>query len=118
MKRAELIFLLLILLTLTGCATVDDLKGSVTSRVASITSNVDPALVAKVPGDKRGEFPKAEFSITVAHEKLKLANMAAIKRQIADLTEKIKAQEEKIKSLKMEKTTTEKEAKVSAGKIK
>jgi hypothetical protein len=44
--------------------------------------------------------------------------MAAIKRQIDDLTEKIKVQEEKIKGLKMEKTTTEKEAKVPAEKIK
>ncbi|MCX5854433.1 MAG: hypothetical protein NTZ24_07655 [Deltaproteobacteria bacterium] len=194
MKRAEIIYLLLLLLilTLAGCATMDDLKGSVTSRVASITSNVDPALVAKVPGDKRGEFPKAEFSITVAQEKLKLAQMKsdlaekqkkyadfeedlvnidlkdagldydivklgaidatglgkkednvktttnlklkkvdlqadriradakmpAIKQQIADLTEKIKAQDEKVKGLKMEKATPEKEAKVSTEKIK
>jgi hypothetical protein len=192
MKRAEIIFLLLIILTLTGCATVDDLKSSISTKVTSITSNVDPNLVAKVPDDKRGGFPKAEFAVNVAEEKLKLAqmksdlatkqkkyadyeedlvnidlkntgldydivklgaidatglgkqeenikgltnlklkkvdlqgdriktdaNMAAIKRQIDDLIEKIKAQEEKIKGLKMEKTTTKKEAKVSAGKIK
>lgn len=182
MKRKEIIYLLLLILTLAGCATMDELKSSVTSRVASITSNVDPALAAKVPEDKRGEFPKAEFAITVAQEKLKLAqmksdlaekqknyadseeelinidmkdagmdydivklgaidatglgkkednikattnlklkkvelqadriradaNMAAVKRQMDDLAEKIKAQDEKVKSLKMEKATPEK----------
>jgi len=194
MKRAKAIsFLFLILtLTLTGCATMDDRQGSVNSNVASITSNVDAALVAKVPGDKRGEFPKAEFSITVAQEKLKLAqmksdlaekqkiyanseeelvnidmkdavldydivklgaidaaglvkkednvkaitslklkkvdlqadriraeaNMPTIKQQIDDLKEKIKAQDEKIKGLKMEKATPEKEAPASPEKIK
>jgi hypothetical protein len=192
MKRAEIIFLFLAILTFAGCATMDDLKSTVSTKVTAITSNVDPALVAKVPEDKRGEFPKAEFAVNVAQEKLKLAqmksdlaakqkkyidseenlvdidlkdtgldydivklgaidatglgkkednikiltnlklkkvdlqgdriktdaNMAAIKRQMDDLAEKIKAQEEKIKGLKIEKATPEKEANVSAEKIK
>jgi hypothetical protein len=177
MNRTKIIFLLLIILSLAGCATVDDLKGSITTKVTSITSNVDPDLVAKVPGDQRGGFPKAEFAVKVAEEKLKLArmkselaakqgkhldyeedlvnmdlkdvsldydivklqaidasglgkkedniktltnmklkkvdlqgsriktdaNMAALKRQMSDLTEKIKAQEEQIKGLTLEK---------------
>lgn len=177
MKRTEIIYIMLIILALTGCATVDDLKGSITTKVTSITSNVDPGLVAKVPGDQRGGFPKAEFAVKVAEEKLKLAhmkselaakqgkyldyeedlvsmdlkdvsldydivklqaidasglgkkedniktltnmklkkvdlqgsriktdaNMAALKRQMSDLTEKIKAQEEQIKGLTLEK---------------
>jgi hypothetical protein len=36
---------------------------------------VDPALVAKVPGDQRGGFPKAELAVKIGEEKLKLARM-------------------------------------------
>jgi hypothetical protein len=75
MKRTAIIFLLLIILALVSCATMDDLKGSITTKVTSITSNVDPGLVAKVPGDQRGGFAKAEFAVKVAEEKLKLARM-------------------------------------------
>jgi hypothetical protein len=66
---------MLIILVFAGCATMDDLRTSVTSKVASITSDVDPNLVAKVPDDKRGDFPKVEFAVKVAEEKLKLAQM-------------------------------------------
>lgn len=196
MKRAEIIILLLIILSVAGCATVDDLKGSITTKVTSITSNVDPGLVAKVPVEQRGGFPKAEFAIKTAEEKLKLAHMkselaakqgkyadyeedlvnvdlkdvsidydivklqavdasglgkkedniktltnlklkkidlqadrikadasmAAIKRQMNDLNEKIKAQEEKVKALTTEKAKPKNEAivpvvKDKAGKI-
>lgn len=192
MKRTAIIFLLLIIIALVSCATMDDLKGSITTKVTSITSNVDPGLVAKVPGDQRGGFPKAEFAVKVAEEKLKLArmkselaakqgkyvdyeedlvnmdfsdvsldydivklqaidasglgkkedniksltnlklkkvdlqadrikadaNMAAIKRQTNDLAEKIKAQEEKVKTLTAEKAKPEKEVAVPIEKDK
>ncbi len=192
MKRIEIIFLLSIALALTGCATMSDIKSSVSTKVTSITSNVDPNLVAKVPDDKRGGFPKAEFAVKVAEEKSKLANMrselaakqkkvadyeeeladidvkdagldydivkmgaidaaglgkkednikaltklklkkidlqgdriktdgnlTAIKQQMSDLAEKIKAQEEQIKGLTAEKAKPEKEANVPAEKDK
>ncbi len=75
MKRTEIIYLLLIALALTGCATMSDIQSSVSTKVTAITSNVDPKLVAQVPGDKRGEFPKAEFAVKVTEEKSKLAGM-------------------------------------------
>jgi len=52
---------------------------------------VDPNLVAKVPDDKRGEFPRAEFAVKVAEEKMKRAKMkselAALQKKIADYDE-------------------------------
>ncbi len=192
MKRTGIIFLLSIALALTGCATVSDIRSSVSTKVTSMTSNVDPNLVAKVPDDKRGGFPKAEFAVKVAEEKSKLANMrsdlaakqkkyadyqedlanidvkdagldfdivklgaidaaglgkkddnikaltklklkkvdlegdriktdgnlTAIKQQMNDLAEKIKAQEEQIKGLTAEKAKPEKQADVSVEKDK
>ena len=188
MKRTGIIFLLSIALAFTGCATVSDIRSSVSTKVTSMTSNVDPNLVAKVPDDKRGGFPNAEFAVKVAEEKSKLANMrselaakqkkvadyqedladidvkdagldydivklgaidaaglgkkddnikaltklklkkvdlesdrikaegnlTAIKQQMNDLTEKIKAQEEQIKGLTAEKAKPEKEANIPA----
>jgi chromosome segregation ATPase len=91
MKRTGIIFLLSIALAFTGCATVSDIKSSVSTKVTSMTSNVDPNLVAKVPDDKRGGFPKAEFAVKVAEEKSKLANMrselAAKQKKVADYQE-------------------------------
>jgi hypothetical protein len=74
-SKHKIIILLLTILALVGCATMDDLKGSITTKVTSITSNVDPAVVAKVPGDQRGGFPKAELAVKIGEEKLKLARM-------------------------------------------
>lgn len=192
MKRIEIILLFLIAFALTGCATVSDIKSSVSTKVTSITSNVDPSLVAKIPEDKRSEFPKAEFAVKVAEEKSKLAvmrselaakqkkyadyeedladidvknagldydivklgaidaaglgkkednlktltklklkkidlqgdrvkaegNLTALKQQMNDLAEKIKAQEEQIKGLTAEKAKPEKEAAVPTEKGK
>lgn len=91
MNRTEIIFLLMLMLVFSGCATMDDLKSSISTKVTSITSNVDPDLVAKVPGDKRGGFPKADFEVKVAEEKLKLAQMksalAANQKQYTDYEE-------------------------------
>ncbi|MGV8079771.1 MAG: hypothetical protein AB2L22_06905 [Syntrophales bacterium] len=92
MKRTGIIFFLLSMaLALAGCATMSDISSSVSTTVTSITSNVDPNLVAKVPADKRGDFPKAEFAVRVAGEKLKLAEMktelAAKQKKQADYEE-------------------------------
>lgn len=91
MKRTAMIVFLSAALALAGCATVSDIKSTVSTRVTSITSNVDPNLVAKVPEDKRGDFPKAEAAVKAAEEKLKLAKMksdlASLQRKIADYEE-------------------------------
>ncbi len=192
MERTGIIFLLSVTLAFTGCATVSDIKSTVSTKVASITSNVDPNLVAKIPDDKRGEFPKAELAVKVAEEKSKLAamkselaakqkkyadyeadmadidvkdagldydivklgaidaagigkkedniktltklnlkktdlqgdrikttgNLTAVKQQMNDLVEKIKAQEEQVKSLTAEKPKPENAADVTAEKSK
>ena len=69
-----------VLFLIVGCATTQELTSSVKSKVASITSNVDPALVSQVPADKREGFAKAEYELQVASEKLKLA---ALKTEMA-----------------------------------
>jgi len=60
---------------LAGCATTQELTTTVKSKVSSLTSSVDPALVNQVPAEKREGFPKAEYDIKVAAEKLKLAEL-------------------------------------------
>jgi len=91
MKKTGIIFLLVTTLACAGCATMEDLKTSITTTVTSITSNVDPALVAKVPDDKRAGFPKAEFAVKLGEEKLKLAKMkselASKERKLIDYDE-------------------------------
>jgi len=91
MKRIEILVLLSMALALTGCATVSDIQSSVSTKITSITSNVDPDLVAKVPDDKRGDFPKAEFAVKVAEEKSKLSalksELAAKQKKYADYEE-------------------------------
>jgi len=91
MKKTGIIFLLVMTLAFVGCATMEELKTSITREVTSITSNVDPVIVAKVPDDKRGGFPKAEFAVKLAEEKLKLAQMkselAAKERKLVDYDE-------------------------------
>jgi hypothetical protein len=93
MKKTGIIFLLVITFALTGCATMDELTGSISAKVTSITSNVDPNLVAKVPEDKRSGFPKAEFAVKVAEEKLKLAQMktelAAKQKRLTEYEEEL-----------------------------
>lgn len=91
MNKTGIIFLLLMALVFVGCATMEEFKTSITTTVTSITSNVDPALVAKVPDDKRAGFPKAEFAVKLGEEKLKLAQMkselAAKERKLIDYDE-------------------------------
>jgi chromosome segregation ATPase len=92
-RIGKIIFLLLIVLVFAGCATMEDLKTQISTKVTAITSNVDPALVAKVPQDKKGGFPKAEFAVKVAEEKSKLAalksELAAKQKKLADYEEDI-----------------------------
>jgi multidrug resistance efflux pump len=66
---------ILTLMFIAGCATTQELKSSITSKVSSITSTVDPALVNQVPADKKEGFSRAEFDLDVADQKLKLAEL-------------------------------------------
>jgi hypothetical protein len=77
MKReyALLFSALMALFLLAGCATTQELTTTVKSKVSSLTSAVDPALVNQVPADKREGFAKAEYDVKVASEKLKLAQL-------------------------------------------
>lgn len=60
---------------IAGCATTQELTSSVKSKVVSITSAVDPALVNQVPVEKREGFAKAEYDLKEATEKGKLADL-------------------------------------------
>ena len=66
---------------LAGCATTQNLTSSITSKVGSITSNVDDQLFSQVPEDGRLGVPKAESDLNTSEEKLKLANL---KEELAD----------------------------------
>jgi hypothetical protein len=74
-----------------GCATTQELTSTVKSKVSSITSTVDPAIVSQVPADKREGFAKAEYDLKVAEEKLNLAELkteyASAQKRIAGLEE-------------------------------
>jgi multidrug resistance efflux pump len=82
---------LLALIFLVGCSTTQELKTSITSKVSSITSTVDPAIVKQVPVDKQEGFSKAEFDLNVANQKVKLAEqkseLAASRKKYAGLEE-------------------------------
>ena len=73
------------LFLMAGCAattqeissTAESLSTTVKSKVSSLTSTVDPALVNQVPADKREGFAKAENDLKIAGEKLKLAELKA-----------------------------------------
>lgn len=66
---------ILTLIIVAGCAATQELKTSITSKVSSITSTVDPALVNQLPTDKREGFSKVEFDLNVAGQKAKLAGL-------------------------------------------
>jgi hypothetical protein len=78
-----------------GCATTEELATSVKSKVTSMTSTVDPALVSQVPADKREGFAKAEYELKVASEKLKLAELkseyGAAQKKYSDYEEDLAA---------------------------
>lgn len=85
------LFAILTLSFLAGCATTQEVKTSITSKVSSITSNVDPAVVSQIPADKKEGFPQAEFALNVANQKVKLADLkselAAAQKKYAGLEE-------------------------------
>jgi hypothetical protein len=84
-------FGLLALIFIVGCSTTQELKISITSKVSSITSTVDPAIVKQIPADKREGFSKAEFDLNTANQKVKLAEqkseLAASQKKYAGLEE-------------------------------
>lgn len=74
-RHKAILSVLAVLFIIAGCATTQELSSSVKSKVSSITSTVDPALVNQVPSDKRDGFARAEYDLKVAAEKVKLAEL-------------------------------------------
>jgi chromosome segregation ATPase len=77
MKRFFFVSLILVsaFFLLVGCQTTETLKSSITSKVTSFTSDVDPELYAQVPEDQREGFQEAESNMKLLEEKLKLAEL-------------------------------------------
>lgn len=90
MKRYFMVSLILLsaLLLLAGCQTTQTLKSSITSKVTSFTSDVDPELYAQVPEDQREGVQTAEYDMKLLEEKLKLAefkkDLASAREEYAD----------------------------------
>ena len=80
---------------LAGCAATQEVKTSITSKVSSLTSNVDPAIVSQIPADKKEGFPQAEFALNVADQKVKLAKQ---KGELASAQKKLAGYEEDLAS--------------------
>ena len=80
---------------LAGCAATQEVKTSITSKVSSLTSNVDPAVVSQIPADKKEGFPQAEFALKVADQKVKLAKL---KSELASGQKKLAGYEEDLAS--------------------
>jgi outer membrane murein-binding lipoprotein Lpp len=80
---------------LAGCAATQEVKTSITSKVSSLTSNVDPAIVSQIPADKKEGFPQAEFALKVAGQKVKLAKL---KSELASNQKKLAGYEEDLAS--------------------
>lgn len=77
MKRFSIINLTLILIvTLTvGCETTKNFKRSISSKIDTITSEVDQELYGQVPIDKREGIPEAEFDLELNENKEILARL-------------------------------------------
>jgi chromosome segregation ATPase len=90
MKRFFFISLILVsaFLVLVGCQTTQTLKSSITSKVTSFTSDVDPELYGQVPEDQREGVQQAESDMRLLEEKLKLAelktDLASAREEYAD----------------------------------
>ena len=67
--------LLLALSLFVGCETTKNIKGSITSKVDSMTSDIDKDLFAQVPENQLEGVQKAEFDLLVSNEKVKLAEL-------------------------------------------
>jgi outer membrane murein-binding lipoprotein Lpp len=89
------LFAILALSFLAGCATTQEVKTSITSKVSSLTSNVDPAVVGQIPADKKEGFPQAEYALNVANQKVKLADL---KSELASAQKKYAGLEEDLAS--------------------
>lgn len=77
MKRFSFIDLTLILIVAlaVGCETTKDIKRSMSSKIDSITSDVDQELYGQVPEDKRKGIPEAEFDLELNENKEILARL-------------------------------------------
>ena len=82
---------------------LDKVKDATADKFASITSNVDPALVNQVPADKREGFAKADYDLQVASNKLKLAELktewASAQKKYAEYEEDMAENYRKVSSL-------------------
>jgi len=79
------LFVVLCLSVFIGCETTKSFKGKLTSKVSSMTSNVDEDLFAQVPEEARGDVEKAAFALKVSEEKM---NLAELKMELADFIKK------------------------------
>jgi hypothetical protein len=77
MRRFFIVNLSLILLMAiaVGCETTQNLKQSISSKMNSMTSDVDPDLYAQVPENKREGIPEAESDLEIAKNKEALAKL-------------------------------------------
>jgi len=77
MKRFSFINLILILIVIlaVGCETTKNFKRSISSKVDSMTSDVDQKLYEQVPEDKREGIPEAEFELELNENKEILAGL-------------------------------------------
>ena len=87
MRRVTMVslFVVLCLSVFSGCETTKSLKGKLTSKVSSMTSNVDEELFAQVPESQREDVEKAAFALKISEEKM---NLAELKMDLADAIKK------------------------------
>ena len=67
--------LILIIAMAVGCKTTQNFKQSISSKIDSMTSDVDQELYGKVPEDKREGIPEAEFDLELNKNKETLATL-------------------------------------------
>jgi len=77
MKKFSFISLPLILIVslIVGCKTTQNFKQSISSKIDSMTSDVDQELYGQVPEDKREGIPEAEFDLELNKNKETLATL-------------------------------------------
>jgi len=77
MKKFSFIRLPLILIVAlaVGCKTTQNFKQSISSKIDSMTSDVDQELYGQVPEDKREGIPEAEFDLELNKNKETLATL-------------------------------------------
>jgi chromosome segregation ATPase len=77
MKKFSFIILppILVVALIVGCKTTQNFKQSISSKIDSMTSDVDQELYGKVPEDKREGIPEAEFDLELNKNKETLATL-------------------------------------------